>query len=150
MAMTAGVSARSGVCFWPVAMPAAVRRACDRGFLPLYFFKPRFRDGGMAVPGVGRGLTLTGWEPKVMRSRIRRIIPAIGLALGGAFVLSGPGTGCVSYMAESILETADFCFIFDCQSGILGGTIDPCTGAGGRVEGAEDPLFSDCPELQGP
>jgi hypothetical protein len=46
----------------------------------------------------------------------------------------------MSFVGESVLTATDFCFIFDCQSGILGGTIDPCSG--------ENPLFADCPTAQ--
>ena len=72
-----------------------------------------------------------------MRSRSRRIAALVALAAGGGFLLAGPYTGCMSFIGESALTATDFCFIFDCQSGILGGTIDPCSG--------DQPLFADCP-----
>lgn len=84
-----------------------------------------------------------------MASRSRRILPTVGLVLGGAYLLASPGAGCISFTAEALLETADFCFIFDCQNGILGGTIDPCTGTVGDQSG-ELPLFRDCPDFQAP
>jgi hypothetical protein len=73
-----------------------------------------------------------------------------GLLGMGGFLMAGPGTGCVSFIAEQALVAADFCFIFDCQSGILGGTIDPCTGAGsgdnsGEAVNGVPPIFTDCP-----
>ena len=77
-----------------------------------------------------------------MRSRWRRIATAIGLALGGAFLTSGPGTSCSSFAGESMFTSTDFCFIFDCQNGILGGTIDPCS------EGEGAALFVDCPTTE--
>ena len=87
-----------------------------------------------------------------MASRSRRIAPVVGLLLVGAYLLAGPGMGCMSFTAESILSSADFCFIFDCQNGILGGTIDPCSSAGSVLVAAGDerPLFTDCPQLTGP
>jgi hypothetical protein len=76
-----------------------------------------------------------------MRSRSRRIAAAIALLAGGGWLLTGPNTGCGSFLLQSAVSAADFCFIFDCQNGILGGTFDPCAG--------ENPLLADCPE-QGP
>jgi len=75
-----------------------------------------------------------------MGSHARRALAMVGLALGGAYLLAGPGTNCASYLAESALTATDFCFIFDCQNGILGGTIDPCASGNGV-----GPLFADCP-----
>ncbi len=72
-----------------------------------------------------------------MRSRYRRIAVAASLIGGSGFLLAGPSTGCISYAGDSLLEATNFCFIFDCQNGILGGTIDPCAG--------DNPRFADCP-----
>ena len=77
-----------------------------------------------------------------MRSRVRRILMVAGFVGAGGLVLSGPGTGCSSFTATTGLIATDFCFIFDCQSGVLGGTIDPC---GGGESSAGDNLFADCP-----
>lgn len=75
-----------------------------------------------------------------MRSHSRRLAVLAGIAAGGGFLLTGPNTGCMSFMAKSAVTATDFCFIFDCQNGILGGTIDPCSG--------EQPLFADCPTVE--
>jgi hypothetical protein len=64
----------------------------------------------------------------------------LSLAAGGGFLLAGPGTGCVPFVAESTLAATDFCFIFDCQNGIFGGTIDPC-----EANATQGPLLADCP-----
>lgn len=69
--------------------------------------------------------------------------------------MAGPGTGCTSFLAESTLTSADFCFIFDCTNGIFGGTIDPCSGVGSgdqTFEGQQTgtPFFADCPLVDGP
>ena len=84
-----------------------------------------------------------------MRKRSRRISVVLGLIASGGMVFAGPGTGCNSFLAESLLVAADFCFIFDCQNGLLGGTGDPCSGVGSgnqTIEGNDaDPLFTDCP-----
>jgi hypothetical protein len=89
-----------------------------------------------------------------MKRFSRRIVAVMGLSGMGGYLLSGPGTGCTSFVAESTLTSANFCFIFDCQNGILGGTIDPCSGIGSgdnTVEGNFTglPLFTDCPLAAG-
>jgi len=44
-----------------------------------------------------------------------------------------------------LLSSGDFCFIFDCQNGILGGTIDPCFQTLDADGNAIPPVFVDCP-----
>ena len=75
-----------------------------------------------------------------MRSRSRRLAALAALAAGGGFLLSGPNTGCMSYMGESLVTATDFCFIFDCQSGMFGGTVQPCD----QNLAGSGPLFADC------
>ena len=75
-----------------------------------------------------------------MRLSARKIGAFLTLAAGGGYLLAGPGTGCTSYLADSTLVATDFCFIFDCQNGILGGTIDPCATSAGN-----GPFLVDCP-----
>jgi len=75
-----------------------------------------------------------------MRTRSRKVIAAISLLAASGFLTSGPGSSCSSYVGQTSFVDLDFCFIFDCQNGILGGTIDPCT--------TQDPLFEDCPTDQ--
>ena len=89
-----------------------------------------------------------------MRTRPRKMIAAISVLAGSGILMSGPGTSCSSFLGETGLVTADFCFIFDCQNGILGGTIDPCSGIGSGNQTGEgqtqQPLFTDCPTNRGP
>ena len=89
-----------------------------------------------------------------MRSRARKAIAAMTLLAGSGFVMAGPGTGCSSYVVDAALVATDMCFIFDCQNGILGGTIDPCSGIGSGNQTGEGqtglPLFTDCPTNRGP
>jgi hypothetical protein len=89
-----------------------------------------------------------------MRSHARKAIAAMTLLAGSGFVMSGPGTSCSSYIVKSGFVATDMCFIFDCQNGILGGTIDPCSGIGSGNQTGEGqtrpPLFTDCPTNQGP
>lgn len=85
-----------------------------------------------------------------MRLRSRQSwFKAVALLGGFGYLLSGPQGTCISYQGESLLTNIDFCFIFDCQGGIFGGTIDPCTGFGSGNQTFETadslPLFNDCP-----
>ena len=86
-----------------------------------------------------------------MRMNLRRIVISAALAAGGGFLMSGPGTTCSSFSAESALVAVDSCFIFDCQSA-LGGVLDPCQEIRDPVTGAvtRPALFLDCPNLVGP
>jgi hypothetical protein len=85
-----------------------------------------------------------------MRTKIKRATALLTAVLAGGYVIAGPGTGCSSYVAESALVATDFCFIFDCQNGILGGTIDPCPPTPATAPGVlvqpSGPLFVDCPD----
>ena len=85
-----------------------------------------------------------------MRSGGRKFLSGIGLVLAGGYVMSGIGSGCSTYLAESALSAANFCFIFDCQNGLLGGAIDPCAGTGAQDQNGELPLFTDCPDFVQP
>jgi hypothetical protein len=79
----------------------------------------------------------------LMRLSARKAIAFVTLAAGGGYLLAGPGTGCAAYTADSIAGATDFCFIFDCQNGILGGTIDPCSNTGPDAD--QGPFLADCP-----
>ncbi len=85
-----------------------------------------------------------------MHSRFRRTAKAVALVFGGGFLMAGPGTGCLSFVAETALVATDFCFIFDCQNGFLGGTVDPCPNPSmsdleANVTPSGGPVFLDCP-----
>jgi hypothetical protein len=78
------------------------------------------------------------------RKAIRRGAVAAALVSGGGFLLQN--NGCVSFTAESALVATDFCFIFDCQNGLFGGTIDPCAPGGSVLDPVGGgPFFADCP-----
>lgn len=89
-----------------------------------------------------------------MRTNFRRVSVTVALLAGSGFLLAGPATSCTSFTGRSLLTATDFCFIFDCQNGILGGTVDPCSGIGSgdtTVEGDTAlPVFTDCPTNDGP
>ncbi len=91
-----------------------------------------------------------------MRSGRRKLVASVSLVGAGGFLFSGPGTGCNSYLGESLLVATDFCFVFDCQNGIFAGTVDPCAtgpvfGPGGEpLDEVRGPLFVDCGNLVEP
>jgi len=68
-----------------------------------------------------------------------------GLVASGGFLFAFQSTSCLSFAGESLLSSGDFCFIFDCQNGILGGTIDPCFQTLDADGNAIPPVFVDCP-----
>ena len=77
-----------------------------------------------------------------MRARKPRLIRYALLLFGGTMLFQGAGAACGRMIGDEALTATNFCFIFDCQNGILGGMIDPC------VPGQE--LFIDCFNNQGP
>lgn len=79
-----------------------------------------------------------------MRQAFKRFGVAAMLVAGGGLLLAG--NGCITFLGESTLSAGDFCFVFDCQNGILGGTIDPCVRATDSNGNALPPLLMDCPE----
>lgn len=85
-----------------------------------------------------------------MRSRRKTFLTA-GVVLGGG-LLFAPMTTCSSFVGESMLTSTNFCFIFDCQNGFFGGTVDPCSGQGSgnsTLESADGTsFFRDCPTTQ--
>lgn len=80
-----------------------------------------------------------------MRSgRVRRWL-AVGLLVVGAGTLAQVPVNCFTFAAQTGVMGIDFCSLFDCQNGILGGLIRPC----GDPTTAEDDLFADCPQIVG-
>jgi hypothetical protein len=65
-------------------------------------------------------------EESIMGSRGRLILRFVGLALGGGFLLAGPGTSCTAFSAATAAASLDTSFIFDCQNA-GGGTFDLST-----------------------
>lgn len=87
-----------------------------------------------------------------MSSRKQRLGVAAAMTLSGGILFAGPGTSCTSFLLESALDAVDFCFVFDCQNGILGGTIQPCGPFDNFSQDALNspptgPVFIDCPDL---
>ncbi len=71
------------------------------------------------------------------KSVLKRVAAVVGLTFSGEYLCQA--TGCITpFSLESTATATDFCFIFDCQNGLFGGTIDPCSG--------NPPTFLDCPD----
>ena len=82
-----------------------------------------------------------------MKRRWRQKMMVAGLIGSGGFLFGAQGTSCLSFTGESVLSSADFCFIFDCQNGILFGTIQPCSRQTDANGDDIPPLFVDCPDF---
>lgn len=77
-----------------------------------------------------------------MRRRWRRTLALVALTGGGTLLTTGAGPACQAFAANQALATTDFCFLFDCQNGAIGGLIDFCS-----LSTLEEPLFTDCPQF---
>ena len=78
-----------------------------------------------------------------MRNKRRRLLLLLGVGTGGGMLFTtGAEPACISFASEQALATTDFCFLFDCQNGAIGGLIDFCS-----QSSLEEPLFTDCPEF---
>jgi hypothetical protein len=51
-------------------------------------------------------------------------------------MLAQNGLACGSFFGEAALSAVDFCFLFDCQNGALGGLVQFCSNS--------FPVFVDC------
>ena len=118
------------------------------------------RFAGATVDLWGLALADRGWavlEVACMRRRKMKSKLALALVVGGG-VLFGAGVGaCTSFGGEALLGAVDFCFLFDCVDGAIGGLIKPCDNVGSVNElfitqdptsqldgGFGSPLFTDC------
>ncbi len=80
-----------------------------------------------------------------MQRRFRLKLKLAGLVAGGGFLFGAQSTSCFTFSAETAASSANFCFIFDCQNGILGGTLDPCSQTRDANGDFIPPTFLDCP-----
>jgi len=75
-----------------------------------------------------------------MVAKRKRLIAVLVIVSAAGILTVESGLACVSLFGEQALAATDFCFIFDCQNGALGGTIKFCSTSQG-----ESPTFNDCP-----
>jgi hypothetical protein len=67
---------------------------------------------------------------------------AMGLATAAMFGTLFQ-TNCISFASDEVQRSVNFCFLFDCQNGALGGLIDFCPNATGDTSTGN--TFVDCP-----
>lgn len=79
----------------------------------------------------------------MMRRRKSRIQTVLLLVGATGMLLGTSGLGCASLFGEQGMAAADMCFIFDCQNGALGGTVDFCSDS--TLESA---TFTDCAQFR--
>ena len=90
------------------------------------------------------------------RKRVIRTAVAISLVASGAYLCTSGPLACGSLGAEGALSAIDFCFMFDCTNGAVGGLIDPCAIVGVDPEDTTSdaigtyggPLFADCVNVE--
>ncbi len=92
------------------------------------------------------------------QKRVVRGAIVLSLILSGAYLCTSGTATCGSVAGTSAMSAIDFCFMFDCTNGALGGLVDPCadvgevddtggsTGEGTGVLGG--PFFTDCNALE--
>jgi len=109
------------------------------------------RGGGLVGAYGFNGVGSDKGGEVMMRLRSRRSwFRGIALLGGLGYVMVVPT--CTSFAGESLFRATDFCFIFDCQGGVFGGTIDPCVGSQSGAQtveslgdNASQPFLNDCP-----
>lgn len=74
-----------------------------------------------------------------MPGKTKRFIMYLLLTVCGTTLFQSNAGFCRLMGSDGVLVSTNFCFIFDCQNGILGGVFQPCSPV---------PLLTDCPELQ--
>lgn len=71
-----------------------------------------------------------------MRTIMKRaVLFLLVFAAGGMLFGNGGNAGCARLGGDTLLGAVNFCFVFDCTSGVLGGAIEPC---------GLFPVFTDC------
>ena len=80
-----------------------------------------------------------------MRRRFRQVVAAVLMVAAGGSLMFTSNLGCESFVGQSLMNTLDFCFIFDCDDGLLGGTIKPCQQALDVNGDPTGPVLVDCP-----
>jgi len=83
-----------------------------------------------------------------MRSKAIRASLVLLLVGGAGILFAGSGAACTSFTSEAALSTVDFCFLFDCQFGAIGGLVDPCASVDGPGTVQNGQFFVDCPDEQ--
>ena len=83
------------------------------------------------------------------RSRGIRMKLGLAAAATTGLLLAGPELSCASAGASGLLASVDFCFLFNCNDGAIGGLVTFCSETDrnlltGAPLDQPVPLFSDC------
>jgi hypothetical protein len=84
-----------------------------------------------------------------MRSRRVRICLLLGLVATTGMLFAGSTLACTSLAFDQAAQAVNFCFLFDCQNGALGGLIQFCDTT--TTTDTTDPnhsLLADCDQIQ--
>jgi hypothetical protein len=87
-------------------------------------------------------------EFHMRRKQVRWLTGLATTALMGALYQ----TGCMSFAADQVQRSVDFCFLFDCQNGAFGGLINFCPNNENSdllVNSQNANTFIDCPVQDG-
>ena len=89
------------------------------------------------------------------RKRVIRAAVGLSLLVSGAYLCAGSPMACGSLSGEAAMSAVDFCFMFDCTNGAIGGLVDPCGTVGVDPDDTTDrpgfyggPLFADCVNIE--
>ncbi|RJP33904.1 MAG: hypothetical protein C4547_11620 [Phycisphaerales bacterium] len=77
-------------------------------------------------------------EAFLMRQRKAKAAAAAAVLLGGGVMFLEGAGGCAELAGQATLGSVDFCFLFDCVDGAIGGLLRPCDDVG-----AVNPNFDD-------
>ncbi len=78
-----------------------------------------------------------------MRKRTKRLMFYLLIFAAGGTLFTGGNAGFVRCSGDTVLTAINFCFVFDCQNGALGGGLEFCG------DQPEDDIFLDCPAAGG-
>ncbi len=74
-----------------------------------------------------------------MPKKAKRYLLYLLFLTGGGTLFQGSNAGFARCAGDATLTAINFCFVFDCQNGALGGAIEFCGDQPG------DDIFLDCP-----
>ncbi len=86
-----------------------------------------------------------------MRSRRVRICLLLGLVATTGMLYAGSTLACTSLALDQAATAVNFCFLFDCQNGALGGLVqfcDPTDTTTTDTTDTNNSLLADCVQLQ--
>ncbi len=74
-----------------------------------------------------------------MRNRMKRFLLYVLFLAGGGTLFQGNNAGFIRCAGDTTLTAINFCFVFDCPNGAIGGALEFCG------DQPQDDIFLDCP-----